>query len=136
MANVTFKVTASTDAPFTENAPALGVTYHQPRATTIWSIGGFARVADKAEAERAAALFPKYLKVRGGTISGDPQNGTGYVSFDVRFVADGVNKGANETGLKRLRAFLKVASWNYDSAAFSNSATQDQFDRFVAAGSL
>jgi hypothetical protein len=83
------------------------------------------------QAREIAAKFPKSLRLRTGTCTGqdyydhqviDPRYRAGYhhpdgiwshgwstglVSLVVSFRADGVNKGANETGLKRYRSFRK-----------------------------
>lgn len=87
-------------------------------------------VATPEEARAIAATFPKSVGVKASEISGSDE-GTGYVSFSVWLSPDAANKGKNETGLKRLRRFLQIASWRYDAEAFGNSATRDQFDDLV-----
>lgn len=89
--------------------------------------------ATREEAAEIASRFPKSLRVRASSTSGsdyydhevtDPRYSkahklddlwahtweVGTVSFSASFAADGVNKGANETGLKRYRSFVKNAA--------------------------
>lgn len=63
--------------------------------------------------------IPKFVKIKVATNS---------LWFDVHFNADGVNKGANETGIKRLRKFLEIAgSLNWKTQALNSYETLDAF---------
>lgn len=83
-----------------------------------------------AGAKAIAALFPKWLKVKGGGLSYLDENGhpaiRGYVLCRIYFGSDGVNKGKNETGLKRFKALLKRIEWKYKQKFCGNFATEDQ----------
>lgn len=77
----------------------------------------------QADAAAVAARFPKMCRVRVGTttaskrewladcaVQGDSGNWIcGSVTFRVNLRADSVNKGANETGMRRWKAFVKAA---------------------------
>lgn len=83
----------------------------------------------RAEAQEVAALFPKSYRVYAHSCSGETyasrvavpssvspwehpnyEHGEDYsVSIEVRFHSNGVNKGVNETGIKRARNFLAKA---------------------------
>lgn len=67
-------------------------------------------VETEADAQAVAAQFPKSLKLRGTSIHGSDWDGPrGYLSVRVQLSANGVNKGANESGLKRYRSFARHA---------------------------
>jgi len=138
---MTFKILAWTDAPFTPNTNAFGVTHHPEQATKIYTVEGRARgFGSRASAERAASQFPKFVKVRPTNITVVERDGRIWedygLDFTARFEGDDVNKGKNETGLKRLRALLKIVAWEYDATAFGNSATPEQFARFIETGGI
>ncbi len=86
-------------------------------------------VATKADAEAFAATMPKWLRVVGSSISGSTR-GSGYISFHVNFAADAVNGGKNEAGMKRLKKFLSLVEWEYQSP-FLNSVSEAAFRSFV-----
>lgn len=65
-------------------------------------------VADQQTAQEIAAAFPKLVKLKGTGLRGSPQ-GTGYLSLDINMAPGKVNQGANETGLKRIRALFRAA---------------------------
>jgi hypothetical protein len=69
---------------------------------------------DVPEAETVVGLFPKSAKLRAGTCGTMREDFTsgptvGYVSVSITLAANGVNGGANETGVKRIASILKAA---------------------------
>lgn len=65
--------------------------------------------ATDAEADAAFALFPKFVKVRRSSCSFSGGVSRPTISIRIWFSADGVNKGKNETGQKRMAKFLSIA---------------------------
>jgi hypothetical protein len=68
---------------------------------------------DVNAARELAAKFPKSTKVRQTILSNsnkDERWEDGVVSFRANLLADGVNGGCNETGIRRYRAFRKAAA--------------------------
>ena len=74
-----------------------------------------ARFLSKDHAEAFVATMPKYVKAK---VYGD-----GQVSLRIDFFADDVNKGKNETGMKRLNAFLAAAGELVWETSFINAYT-------------
>jgi hypothetical protein len=100
-------------------------------------IAAQAHVATLADAQAAAALFPKAAKVKAttstGPVDGDYRNGTttrGLVTFTANLAADDVNKGHNEAGVRRYRSFRRTAERLGHSVTYSrpytNSLTAEQ----------
>jgi len=90
--------------------------------------------ATKDEAAAHCATFPKYVGVKPGTCRGlldDAYTVWGTANFYVQIAADGVNKGINESGVKRLRKFLALADYVY-MPLYGNSLTAEEFAAFVA----
>lgn len=58
-------------------------------------------------AQELAARFPKFTRVHAHHLGGDSAY-KGTVSFRVALSANGANKGRNETGNHRIKAFLKA----------------------------
>lgn len=82
-----------------------------------------------AEAEAFAKRLPKSWRVRGGGCSYVTDEGQmaikGIVIFRADLLADGVNKGKNETGIGRARKFLAAIEWKTVSR-YTNAATDEQ----------
>ena len=111
---------------------------------TIEGVEFTADVATAEEAREIAASFPKYLKVYGGKISGSPlkEDGTtdymkslewGYVSMKAFLTSDGVNKGANETGMKRVKKFASMVKCEYH-APYGNSVSKARVEALIKGG--
>lgn len=116
--------------------PAIGAVYGTAtgRPQRFDLFGAF---ATEAERDEWLARFPKGAKVRAGTLgTGDPgarYPEPGYrvilptITATVKLSADDVNRGVNETGLRRVRAILKIEGLRW-KATFSNSyATREAF---------
>lgn len=117
-------------------------------ARQVIGVRAGARVGTPERAQQIAAAFPKFIRVKGGPCSGFapadfaaahgvPLDASGRalraygsITAAFSFSADRNNGGKNEAGLKRLRAFLRCASWEYDADAFGNSATREEFFAF------
>jgi hypothetical protein len=101
------------------------------------SFQAWAELPSLEEARAIAKAFPKFAKVKagkGGRWEGDEYKAAGIVSFLVRFDNEGVQGDQNETGLKRLRAFLERAGeieLNPIGAMLNTYATLDEFKRAV-----
>lgn len=54
-----------------------------------------------------------------------------FVSFTADFTPNCANKGANETGRRRLARFLSLVEWSYESPYVTNAATAEQLTAFV-----
>ena len=65
--------------------------------------------ANRADADKIVALFPKFVNVRVGTYYRMEMT---TVSLQVEIGASKVNKGANETGVKRIKRFVAVCRAN------------------------
>lgn len=88
-------------------------------------------VADRAEAERIKAWFPKSVGVRATTSGRD-----GYVWLQVRVRADRVNGGRNEAGIKRYRRFRAVAAEHgidvvWTAPARNSIRTEAEFEAMI-----
>lgn len=84
---------------------------------------------DIAQALQFAAIFPKWVRVRTSGLSGAP-GFTACLRFDVCLSPDGTNAGVNETGIKRIKAFITKAraaghSVTYDGKKYANSSPLD-----------
>lgn len=93
---------------------------------------------DTAEQRDAfVALFPKSVKVIGTTASAasDPIARQPYATMQVALHADAVNGGVNETGIKRLRKFIAVATANGFELNFrqyfKNALTESEYNELV-----
>lgn len=96
-----------------------------------------ANVDTPEQAAAIAATFPKWLKVIGTHCSGwrgESKDYTtwGIVSFQASLTTDGVNKGINETGLKRLKRFLSLVPYRFYAYEISNPATPEQLKALIA----
>lgn len=95
------------------------------------------------EAEAFVARFPKYAKVKVVFLSSysgslDEGNSQRHVHYTGRaqgtLKADGVNKGRNETGIKRLRAIQKVMGTDLVyRMPYGNSYTPEQLEAELVA---
>lgn len=87
--------------------------------------GTYTRFPTVAAAEEFAAKFPKSCGLRVG--GGCDADGTRYgvVTTHVNLYADGVNGGVNETGVKRLKRFLRDTPFVVKMNA-GNSATPEK----------
>lgn len=97
-----------------------------------WELPGgveFSRIFPTvAEGQTFAATLPKSLKARATSISdGHCSNLQGYVWFRATLKTDGVNGGANETGIRRLRAAVKALTFEWNPDTYANSMTEDFF---------
>jgi hypothetical protein len=114
--------------------------------------GDLTREQAREIAQAFAAHFPKSAGVRatslggadydwdehGKIVSGSGRNWvSAYLTFRVQLRADGVNKGVNETGVKRYRALRRHAErlgytveW---TTPFANSLTEDELERRLSA---
>lgn len=107
---------------------------------TPQSVGASMIVETVEEARALAASFPKSTKVRGGSLSTRTRDGepvvVGYVKFNANLVANGVNGGVNETGMKRYRSFRKhVAALGHPiewGTRYSNGIDEQTFERITA----
>jgi hypothetical protein len=116
--------------------PGPGVLYWEPLSDGEGGVAAIEVAMDVAgvgepsiaEAKRIAALFPKSVGVKASRVSYSPMVGSdeyggrhderdysrsvsrGMVVLGARLMADGVNKGVNESGLKRAASFLKHAA--------------------------
>jgi hypothetical protein len=72
-----------------------------------FALGGYYATVEARDA--AFVSIPKMCKARRSTLSG--AGGAGgeqpIITMDVEFRSNGVNKGVNETGVKRVRAILR-----------------------------
>jgi hypothetical protein len=73
---------------------------HHPELPTTFKALLWVKDHPGVDLETIAAKFPKYVKLKVSTNT---------LWFEVHFNADGVNKGRNETGIKRVRKFLELA---------------------------
>jgi hypothetical protein len=73
---------------------------HHPELPTTFKALVWAKDWPSIDLATIAARFPKYVGIKVATNS---------LWFEVHFNADGVNKGKNEAGIKRLRKFLEIA---------------------------
>jgi hypothetical protein len=105
------------------------------RATWAQLRAEFATVAD---ATTFVATLPKRLRIKASTISDGRGNTWGYASGSVSLNADGANKGINETGLARLRAWVKVLNPTtmHDDNVCINYATTEQVAHLLATGNI
>lgn len=87
------------------------------------------------EARAIAATFPKSWRVKAGKgwgLSGH----YGYVIMTVELGADGVNGGANEAGLKRLRAMAKRVPFEFHAENCLNAASPEQLAALLEEAAL
>jgi len=104
----------------------------QPTCFQAWMT-----VDTREEAEAIARSFPKFANVKAGSAGfwkGDELVRGGGVNFQVRFDNKGVQGDRNETGLKRLKAFLDGAGeilLNTRGPMLNAYATLDEFKRAV-----
>jgi hypothetical protein len=95
-----------------------------------------ARVATREAAAAIAARFPKMCRVRNCELWGAPGT-TGLVDVTISFRADNANKGANETGVRRIRRILSTIdaaadmTYIYDANIYRNSAPAATFAAFI-----
>lgn len=83
----------------------------------------------KEQAEQEALLFPKYVKVRVGRVCGSDNGKFFSCWFDVQFSPNGVTGSKNETGIKRLKGFLKCAPGHiFTQDRILNFMTAEQFN--------
>lgn len=92
-------------------------------------------VATLEDAQAIVAQFPKSAGLRAATLYGDPEGRTGFVSLTVKLAANGVTGERNETGVKRLRSFLKKAealglAVEYRANAANSYPDQETFAQF------
>ncbi len=94
---------------------------------------------DRTHAESIAALFPKSAKLHVTTLSGLPGGMVSVVTSDAVLLANGVNGGANETGIKRYRTWLKSAekagipvTWNAQARTVNGYRTREAFESAIA----
>jgi hypothetical protein len=119
--------------------PAVSATY-STRDGAPQSFDLFGAFATEAERDEWLARFPKSAKVRPGTLSthagqyGQP----GFVrlvlptiSATVKLTGDGVNRGVNETGLRRVRAILKVAGLRWRGSDSNAYGTRAEFEEAI-----
>jgi hypothetical protein len=89
------------------------------------------------ERDAFVSLFPKSVKVIGTTTSSasDPIARQPYATMQVALHADAVNGGVNETGIKRLRKFIEVASANgfelNFTQFFKNTLTVSEYNELI-----
>lgn len=82
----------------------------------------------RADAQAIADQFPRFAGVKASTLSSRKDGANieyGTVNIYINFVSSGVNKGVNETGIKRVRGFLAAAQRlgygiAYDATTASN----------------
>ncbi len=86
-----------------------------------------ARFATLEEAQAFAAQFPKSLNLKAGSLSGDPAH-KAIVSFQAYFKADGVQGKANETGAKRVKRLLELASVEVTPEKIANGLTRAEME--------
>lgn len=92
---------------------------HHPELPTGFKALLWAKDHPGVDLEEIAAKFPKYVGVKVATNS---------LWFEVFFTADGVNKGKNETGVKRVRKFLEIAGpLDWKCNALNGYKTLDEF---------
>lgn len=93
---------------------------------------GSDKLATMEDAQREKARFPKSVKARAYPVSGAPEGMYYRVSMQVQLIANGVNGGRNETGVKRYRTARRVigdaAVW---TMPYSNSVTEAEFEAEV-----
>ena len=87
-----------------------GERHHWAHGSNMeWQQARFAAKAD-AQAWLDDLGAPKFVGLKAGSLSYAGEAGmSGYVSFNANLLADKVNGGINETGLKRYRALVRVA---------------------------
>lgn len=127
-----FTVSATSDCKF-DTSVRPHVSYPET-ATAIRSVRASAIFATRDDARAFVATLPKAWRVAACYLGGSSR-GSGLAEFSANFSADKSNKGTNEAGLKRLRAFLGRVAYTYKSESL-NAATLEQFERFLATGSL
>lgn len=92
---------------------------HHPELPTTFKAYLWAKDYPNVNLDTVAARFPKYVGVKSATNS---------LWFEVHFNADGVNKGRNETGIKRVRKFLELAGEiNWTCRALNGYKTLEDF---------
>ena len=103
-------------------------------ATEICSVSAHAIFGTRDDARAYVAASPKSWRLKASYVTG-PKD-VGCIYFDASFSADKSNKGTNEAGLKRLRAFLARVSYTYCEPYYLNAATPEQFAKFLETGSI
>lgn len=93
------------------------------------SAGCNVRFVDLAAAQAFSAIFPKWLRVKTTGLGGSPEY-KAIVQFHVSLSPDGNNAGVNETGIKRLAAFITKAraaghTVTYKPDQWGNSSPRD-----------
>jgi hypothetical protein len=89
------------------------------------------------ERDAFVALFPKSVKVVATTTSAasDPIARQPFATMQVSLHADAVNGGVNETGIKRLRKFIAVATANgfelNFKQYFKNTMTESEYNELI-----
>jgi hypothetical protein len=68
------------------------------------------RVETPEQAMAIVASFPQSLRVKANSVAVDGYKLQGSVYFRVQLSSNGVNKGENETGLRRIRNFFKACA--------------------------
>jgi len=86
------------------------------------------------QVEAFIALFPKSVKVIASKHS-SPEGTFPYAVFGVRLAADAINGGVNETGIKRIRKYVAIATANgYELEhvrCYGNSLTDEDLDVLI-----
>lgn len=109
---------------------------------SAYSVQAYMTVATPELAAEVAARFPKSAKVLSQQLSTfDRETGAnltlGTVHFAAYLMANGVNGGRNETGIKRYHTFVRAAerlgyAVEYDATAYANSLTEAELAEAVA----
>lgn len=98
-------------------------------SATEYSIKVTCTVPTEEEAQVLVRQFSKAAKVRATQFLAGHGRVYGYVMFDARLMADGVNGGRNETGIRRYRSVRKTLAildakveWTMN---YTNSLTEE-----------
>jgi hypothetical protein len=113
-----------------------------------WKVNGFGDESGRAvhvtasavagtreQANEIAKTFPKSLGVKASTLGGvfdGKFEARGYLTVDALLSKNGTNGGVNESGLKRIRSFLRRVEWRYEMTS-GNALTEQAFREQVLA---
>jgi hypothetical protein len=106
----------------TESAYRLTVYYDCHRGESVPLFAEIRRtIATVEEAKAIVAELPKSMKLTATTLRSLANGDQGYIRGRVTLKANGVNGGVNETGVKRLKAWVAKLDTEYTTARTSNA---------------
>ncbi len=94
-----------------------------------------AEVETTKDADEVVVIFPKSIGLKschlGRCVNGKYVK-VGYVTMRVQLAKDGVNGGKNESGIKRIKRFLKLANHQFVMKESGNAATKEQIEAAIS----